>query len=117
VLSDSAPQGGRSNLAFIMNKLVERGVNVYPVISGWCNDSELSQSAMFSLARMTGGVTSIHEESESGDVAESMLDRMALPDTLLVENAGLDGVEIYPLTLDSTASTLGVDDWKCKGTW
>ena len=117
VLSDSAPQGGRANLAFIMNKLVERGVNIYPLITGWCNDSELSQAAMFSLARMTGGVASVHEESESGDAVESMLDVMALPDTVLVENAALDGVQIYPLTLDSTATILGVDDWECKGTW
>lgn len=117
VLSDAAPQGGRSNLAFIMNRLVERGVNIYPQISGWCNDSELSQAAMFSLARMTGGVATIHEEDESGDVIASTMDQMALRDTVLVENAALDGVEIYPLTLDSTATTLGVEDKPCKPTW
>ncbi|MFN2178047.1 MAG: choice-of-anchor X domain-containing protein [Candidatus Promineifilaceae bacterium] len=120
VLSDAAPMGSRANFAFIMNKLVERGINIYPVISGWCQDSELSQSAMFSLARMTGGVPFIQEvgvvptENETQSSLHSAFDMMALQDSLLVENSTLDGIKTFPLTVDSTATTLGVDEEKCR---
>jgi hypothetical protein len=114
LLSDSAPQGDFSNLAFIMNKLTERGVNLFPIISGWCNDSVLSQSSMFSLARMTGGVATIHEEEENVDIIDSTFDLMALQDTILVENSTVDVLQSFSLILDSTATTLGIDDEQCK---
>ena len=114
LLSDSAPQGGRANLAFIMNKLVERGINIYPVISDWCSGAELSQSAMFSLARMTGGLAHIQEEDESDVAVRGALNMMALADTMLVENATVDGIKVYPLTVDNTVTTLGVDEEKCR---
>ncbi len=117
LLSDSAPQGDRSKFAFIMNKLIERGVLVYPVISGWCDGAELSQTAMFSLARMTGGIAHIHGADETETAARSTLDLMPLEDTILVANTSVDGVQVYPLVVDSTATTLGVDDQVCSPTW
>lgn len=117
VVSNAAPQGDRSNLAFIMNKLVERGVNVYPLISGWCDSSPLSPSSMFALARMTGGVMLDLEASDVNTGALQALNIMALEDSLLVDNGNVSGVQIYPLNLDSTATTLGVDDYECPRVW
>ncbi len=117
VVSDATPQGNRDNLAFIMNKLVERGVNVYPLISGWCEGSDLTLGSMFALARMTGGVMHNLEASDVNTGSLRALNMMSLQDSVLVDNGRVDDVQIYPLSIDSTVTTLGVDDTRCDPWW
>ncbi|MFN2134632.1 MAG: choice-of-anchor X domain-containing protein [Candidatus Promineifilaceae bacterium] len=109
----SAPQGDSSTLAYIVNKLVERRVSAYPAISGWCTEASLTQEALSTLALLTGGLPFPHEAEEAETAAERAFNAMALADTLMIGGEMVDGESILPLTLDSTATTLGVNQAKC----
>lgn len=118
LLSDASPKGGqRARLAFLINKLVERDINVYPLISGWCDNSELTEAAMFTLARMTGGIPYIVQETEVATATTAALNAITRADTLLVDNNEIDGVEIYDFVVDGTANTLGVEEERCEPVW
>ncbi len=114
VLSDAAPMGKRARLAFVVNKLVQKGIRVNTIISDWCDDSQLTESSMFALARLTGGYPFIVEESDVETASKAALGIMNLEDSLTIDNDTVDGVQIYPLVIDSSVTTLGVDDNKCR---
>jgi hypothetical protein len=107
---DSAPEGDRSRLAFLVNKLVQQGVRVYPSISGWCPEAKLTPESMFSLALLTGGFPFNHQPGQPETAVTRAFNSMALADTLMINQSSVDGVKVFPLDLDNTVTTLGVDE-------
>ncbi len=112
VFGNSAPMGDRSSIGFMINKLIERGVRVYPALSGWCDGAALSPDAMYSLSLLTGGWPFSHKPAEAEIAARRALNSIPLPDTILIEQTNVDGLTVLPLDLDSSATTLGVDEDK-----
>ena len=107
---ESAPEGDRSQLAFLINKLVQQGVRIYPSISGWCPQAKLTPDSMFSLAMLTGGFPFYHQPGETETAVTRAFNSMALADTLLLNQQEVDGVTVFPLDLDNTVTTLGIDE-------
>lgn len=112
VFGNSAPQGDERALAFMINKLIARGVRVYPAISDWCDGATLTPDAMNSLALLTGGWPFAHKPADAPIAAERAFNSVSLPDTLHFEQTTVNGLQTIPLTLDSSATTLGVDEDK-----
>lgn len=112
VFGNSAPMGDRANLGFMINKLIERGVRVYPAFSDWCDGAKLSPDAMNSLALLTGGWPFAHKPADAGIATERAFNSIPLGDTMLIEQREVDDILILPLTLDSSVTTLGVDEDK-----
>ncbi len=106
LLSDAAPQGGRRGLAFVMGKLVERDISIFPVVTGWCAGADLSLESMIHLARITGGLVSFADVSEVLTATTSTLNHMAQTDRLLNRFSDVSGLTIYDLSLDSTIDTI-----------
>lgn len=112
VFGNSAPMGDRSSIGFMINKLIERGVRVYPAISNWCDGAQLSPDAMYSLALLTGGWPFAHKPADAKVAAERAFNSIPLGDTVLIEQRSFDDVLVLPFTLDSSVTTLGVDEDK-----
>lgn len=112
LLGDSAPMGRPSNLAFIIDKLIENGVRVYPANSGWCDNANLSPDALITLAMLTGGYPYNHPDEETGVALNRALNSVALADNILTQQGSVDGIEVIPLSIDTTATTLGADEDK-----
>jgi hypothetical protein len=112
IFGNSAPQGDKAALAFMINKLIARGVRVYPAISDWCDGAKLTPAAMNSLALLTGGWPFAHKPADAQTAARRAFNSISLPDTLHFEQTTVNGLKTIPLTLDSSATTLGVDEDK-----
>lgn len=55
LVTDATPFGKRSNYAFVMNKMLRRGVNVHSLVSGWCAGAPIPETALQFLTQATGG--------------------------------------------------------------
>jgi hypothetical protein len=108
----SAPMGNSSNLAFIVNKLIANGVRVFPANSGWCDDAELTPDALITLAMLTGGYPYNHPDDETGVALNRALNSITLADNILTQQGTVDGIEVIPLGIDTTVTTLGADEDK-----
>ncbi|MCA9980650.1 MAG: hypothetical protein KDD89_07455 [Anaerolineales bacterium] len=55
VISDGTPQGTRQNYAYVLDRLLRRGVRWHMQSSGWCNEGQPSLEQAQLLAERTGG--------------------------------------------------------------
>ena len=104
--------GSPANLAFIIDKLIENGVRVNPANSGWCDDANLTPEALHTLAMLTGGYPYNHPDEETGVALNRALNSVSLADNILTQQGTVDGIEVIPLGIDTTATTMGVDEDK-----
>lgn len=106
----SAPTGTPANLAFIINKLIANGVRIYPANSGWCDEAKLSPDALITLAMLTGGYPFNHPDEETEVALKRALNSITLADNILTQQGSVDDIEVIPLGIDTTVTTLGADE-------
>lgn len=112
VFSDSPPSGNRRTFGFILDKMIENNIRVHTVGRSLCNNENLPASAMNYLALLTGG--EFYLPASQGDY---------LTDTLIATNLAMskdlfktymghvnDSVQLFPLQIDTSITTLGVDN-------
>lgn len=116
VFSDSPPTGNRNAFGFVVDKMIENNVRVHNVGRSLCNNENLPFYAMDYLALLTGG--EFHRPAYASEY---------MTDTLIAMNLAMskdlfgtymghlnDSVDVYPLDIDSSITTLGVDHhWWC----
>jgi hypothetical protein len=117
LVTDATPMGRRPNYAFVVDKLLERGIRAHTLVSGWCAGAPLSPAVMGYLSLATGG--QFHMPESAGEYMTDTIIALTRidADDLLLSRAGTvspGAPEIIPLALDGTATTLGVDDIEFK---
>jgi hypothetical protein len=116
LLTDATPIGNRQVYAFIVDKLLQRGVRVHSVLSGWCTGAPLPMAALFYVTQATGGEWFSPTVSTVYTDTLIALEITAKQDTVLAYNDSVspEFPDSITIPLDSTITTLGVDDhyWK-----
>ena len=111
VFSDSPPMGNRRTFGFMLDKMIENNIRVHNVGRSLCNNENIPGYAMNYFALLTGG--EFHIPASSGDYMTDTLMAMnlAMSKDLLTTYKGHvnNSVEIFPLQIDSSVTTLGVD--------
>jgi|GEM_PF-3180114 len=117
VFSDSPPMGNRRTFGFILDKMIENNIRVHNVGRALCNNENIPDYAMNNLALLTGG--EFHTPASPGDYMTDTLMAMnlAMSKDLLTTYMGHvdNSVETFPLQIDSSVTTLGVEEhyWGC----
>ena len=116
VFSDSPPTGNRRTFGFVLDKMIENNVRVHNVGRALCNNENLPYYAMDYFALLTGG--EFHRPVSAGEYMTDTLIAMNLAmskDLFGTYMGHLDNsVNVYPLDIDSSITTLGVDHhWWC----
>jgi hypothetical protein len=113
LVTDATPKGNRQAYAYMVDKMLRRGIRVHAVLSGWCPNAPLPESALAYLAMATGGrAYSPTMASDYVTDTQIALSVMSASD-LLASRAGFVTAEqpqIVPLAIDSTITTLGVEE-------
>jgi hypothetical protein len=111
VFSDSPPMGNRRAFGFILDKMIENNIRVHNVGSALCSNENIPDYAMNYFSLLTGG--EFHTPASPSDYVTDTLMAMNLAmskDVLATYMGHVDNsVETFPLPVDSSVTTLGVE--------
>lgn len=119
LVTDATPRGDRQTYAFLVDKMLRRDIRVHTMLSGWCPGAPLPETALAYLAKATGGrAYSPTMASDYFTDTQIALSVMAASDRLASRtgSVSIGNPDIIPLAIDSTITTLGVEDdntFKC----
>lgn len=112
IFSDSPPMGNRQAFGFILDKMIENNIRVHNVGSVLCNNENLPDYAMNYMALLTGG--EFHVPTASYYLTDTLMAmNLAMAKDLLTTYRGQvnNSVKTFPLDVDSSMTTIGVDSW------
>lgn len=113
VFSDSPPMGNRRTFGFMLDKMIENNIRVHNVGRILCNNENLPDYAMNYLALLTGGESHIPSSPTYYLTDTLMAMNRAMAKDLLATYKGEvnNSVKTFPLNIDSSITTLGVDSY------
>ncbi|MFZ1399411.1 MAG: choice-of-anchor X domain-containing protein [Candidatus Promineifilaceae bacterium] len=112
LVTDATPMGNRANFVYVVNRLLQRGVNVHSLVSGWCPGDVVPEKALEFLTLATGGryyrVTDMSEYYTTTLMAHN---RLFSTDLLLSEVGSVTDSQpdMIPIEVDSTMFGLSAE--------
>ncbi|KAA3662660.1 MAG: hypothetical protein DWQ04_12800 [Chloroflexi bacterium] len=110
VFSDSPPAGNRRAFGLLLEQMINRGIRVHNVGRTSCSSDSLPDYAMNYLALLSGGEVyspaSVDEYKTDAQIAMNL----AMSEDLIGSFTGKidNSVEMFPIEIDSTVTTLGL---------
>lgn len=112
LVTDATPYGNRANYAYVINRMLQRGINVHALISGWCAGAPVPEAVMDYLTLATGGKNyRVASPSEYYTLTLIAQNRLFATDMLLAETGSVSPgtPDMIPLRVDTTMSALSAE--------
>ena len=112
LFTDAAPIGKRTAVAHMANRLLDRGVQVHTLSSGWCPNTQLSEDALVFLTVASGGEFLLTDGPNFYTDTLIVLNKIAATDRLgMFQGTVTPGNPIeFDLKVDSSMTILSVED-------
>lgn len=112
LVTDATPMGSKANFVYVVNRMLQRGVNVHSLVSGWCPGTAVPEKALQTLTLATGG--RYYRVAQPTDYFTDTLmahNRLFSTDLLLSEFGSVTDAQpdMIPIQVDSTMFALSAE--------
>lgn len=107
--TDSTPLARRQDYHYMANRMLQRGVRVHSLLSGWCDPAPISPEALGFLSLATGGSFYPTDGPDYTTDAAIALTHIAATDELKRLSAFFGDPADVPLLVDSTMESFGIE--------
>ena len=112
LVTDATPSGTKANFVYVFDRMIQRGINVNTLLSGWCPGAAMPEKALEFLTLATGG--RYYRVEEPGDYYTITLmarERLFSTDLVVSEMGSVtDSLpDMIPIEVDSSMFGLGAE--------
>lgn len=112
LVTDATPMGNKANFVYVVNRMLNRGINVHSLVSGWCPGDVIPEKAMEFLTVATGGrYYRVEDPTDYYTTTLMAHNRLFSTDLLLSEIGSVTEAQpdMIPIEVDSTLFGLSAE--------